>query len=173
MLADTGYLLDPHTAVGVAIGRSLRGGREPVVTLATAHPAKFPDAVEKATGTRPRLPARLGDLLERTERADGLRNDVEAMFAAEGITIQPKIVVDSLEFACRLVGLGAGVAIADPLTPAALGAGRLAMVPWRPRTLFHVGVLLPALMPPSPSVERFLDCLRGEARRLGGRPAPA
>ena len=52
-----------------------------MVVLATAHPAKFPDAVEKATGERPALPARLGDLLERAERVDGLRNDVEALKA--------------------------------------------------------------------------------------------
>ena len=132
-------------------------------------PARHPLARRKSLGA----PDLAAESLVVLGAGTQLRNDVEAMFAAEGITIQPKIVVDSLEFACRLVGLGAGVAIADPLTPAALGAGRLAMVPWRPRTLFHVGVLLPALMPPSPSVERFLDCLRGEARRLGGRPAPA
>ena len=52
-----------------------------MVVLATAHPAKFPDAVEKAIGERPKLPARLGDLMERTERLDGLANDVEALKA--------------------------------------------------------------------------------------------
>lgn len=131
-------------------------------------PAGHPLARRKSLGAR--------DLAAETMVVLGpgtrLRHDVEAMFAAEGIAIQPKIVVDSLEFACRLVAQGAGVAIADPLTPAALGAGRLAMVPWRPRTLFHVGVLLPALMPPSRSVEQFLDGLRREARQLGGRLAP-
>ena len=50
-----------------------------MVVLATAHPAKFPDAVQKATGERPRLPARLADLLDRTERVDGLPNDIEAL----------------------------------------------------------------------------------------------
>lgn len=99
-----------------------------------------------------------------------LRHDVEAMFAAEGITLSPKIVVDSLEFACRLTARGVGVTIADPLTAAALGAAELAVVPWRPRTLFHVGILLPALMPASSSVEPFIDCLRHEARQLGGHP---
>ena len=44
------------------------GGAHPIVTLATAHPAKFPDAVERATGVRPHLPAHLADLLDRTER---------------------------------------------------------------------------------------------------------
>ncbi|MBU8877186.1 LysR family transcriptional regulator [Reyranella sp. MMS21-HV4-11] len=98
-----------------------------------------------------------------------LRHDVEAMFAAEGIALHPKMVVDSLEFACRLVSEGAGVTVADSLTPVTLGVGKLAVVPWRPRILFHVGVLLPALMPPSHSVEQFLDGLRRVARRLGGR----
>ncbi|MEI6200452.1 MAG: threonine synthase, partial [Enhydrobacter sp.] len=51
----------------------------PMVVLATAHPAKFPDAVEKAIGVRPALPARLGDLLDRTERVDGLPNDAAAL----------------------------------------------------------------------------------------------
>jgi threonine synthase len=50
-----------------------------MVVLATAHPAKFPDAVQKATGVRPALPAHLGDLLDRTERVDGLANDAGAL----------------------------------------------------------------------------------------------
>ena len=132
-------------------------------------PARHPLARRKSLGARDLSAEPLVVLGPGTQ----LRHDVEAMFAAEGITIQPKIVVDSLEFACRLVGQGAGVTIADRLTPDALGAGRLAVVPWRPRTLFHVGVLLPALMPPSRSVEQFLDGLRREARQLGGRLAPA
>ena len=102
-----------------------------------------------------------------------LRHDVEAMFAAEGVAIRPKIVVDSLEFACRLVEQGAGITIADPLTPAVVGAGQLSTAPWRPRTLFHVGVLMPALMPPSRSVEQFLEALRRAAKELGGRLASA
>jgi threonine synthase len=50
-----------------------------MVVLSTAHPAKFPDAVQKATGERPALPPRLADLMERTERVDGLPNDVAAL----------------------------------------------------------------------------------------------
>ena len=50
-----------------------------MVVLSTAHPAKFPDAVEKAVGERPVLPPRLADLMERTERVDGLPNDVVAL----------------------------------------------------------------------------------------------
>ena len=77
-----GETIDPHTAVGYAVAQQHRRDTSiPMVVLATAHPAKFPDAVEKATGERPALPARLGDLLERAERVDGLRNDVEALKA--------------------------------------------------------------------------------------------
>ncbi|HEX6658675.1 MAG TPA: threonine synthase, partial [Ilumatobacter sp.] len=64
---ETGLLIDPHTATATAAARSL-DGPHPIVTLATAHPAQFPDAVERATGVRPHLPAHLADLLERTER---------------------------------------------------------------------------------------------------------
>ena len=69
----TGQVLDPHTAIGLAAGRrAALPAHVPVVTLATAHPAKFRDAVERATAVRPRLPARVGDLFERQERFDTL-----------------------------------------------------------------------------------------------------
>ena len=76
--AATGLLIDPHTATGTAAARALGAGRQgaPVVTLATAHPAKFPDAVERATGVRPQLPAHMADLFERAERARTLPNDL-------------------------------------------------------------------------------------------------
>ena len=77
---DTGLVIDPHTAVGVAVAERLRGAREtPMVTLATAHPAKFPDAVERAIGIRPALPDRLADLYEREERCTTLPNDLPAV----------------------------------------------------------------------------------------------
>jgi threonine synthase len=68
--AGQGYLADPHTAVGTAAARALapRDRGIPVVVAATAHPAKFPDAVERATGLRPPLPPRLADLYGREER---------------------------------------------------------------------------------------------------------
>ena len=72
-------LVDPHTAVGIeAVARLRRADRlhGPVVTLATAHPAKFPDAVERATGIRPPLPAHLHDLFDRPERTTLLPNDL-------------------------------------------------------------------------------------------------
>ncbi len=73
-------LLDPHTAVGVAAARR-NPTASPMVTLATAHPAKFPDAVEHATGVRPPLPARVGDLFERDERFEVLPNDLATVEA--------------------------------------------------------------------------------------------
>jgi threonine synthase len=63
-----GVLIDPHTAVGVGAAQRLRRPGETVVTLATAHPAKFPDAVESATGVRPELPDRLAGLFDREEK---------------------------------------------------------------------------------------------------------
>jgi threonine synthase len=73
----TGMLIDPHSAIGIAAAEAMRKDKSiPVVALATAHPAKFPDAVEKATGVRPGLPAHLGDLLQRKERYDVLPNDL-------------------------------------------------------------------------------------------------
>jgi threonine synthase len=72
----TGELIDPHTAVGLVAAAAQRGDPAvPMVTVATAHPAKFPDAVEKATGVRPALPPALADLMERPERVSVLPND--------------------------------------------------------------------------------------------------
>jgi threonine synthase len=73
---STGMLVEPHTAIGIGVARRLRRVDETVVTLATAHPAKFPDAVEQATGVRPPLPSHLTDLYERTERVTDLPNDL-------------------------------------------------------------------------------------------------
>jgi threonine synthase len=76
---ECGVLIDPHTAVGVAAARRHAVPGRPCVALATAHPAKFPDAVERATGIRPSLPAHLADLLERPERTAELPNDLAAV----------------------------------------------------------------------------------------------
>lgn len=78
-LATTGELLDPHTAVAYAVARRQEPSASPMVTLATAHPAKFPDAVEKASGVRPGLPPRLAHLLAAEERFTVLPNDVAAI----------------------------------------------------------------------------------------------
>jgi threonine synthase len=75
-----GELLDPHTAVGVGAARRVPPQPGvPTVCLATAHPAKFPDAVEAATGVRPPLPVALADLFDRPERYEVLPNDLEAV----------------------------------------------------------------------------------------------
>ena len=79
----TGELIDPHSAVGIGAGQSAQLAPDiRLVALATAHPAKFPDAVERATGIRPGLPGPLADLLTRPERLEPIANDAEAVKAA-------------------------------------------------------------------------------------------
>ena len=76
--ARSGVLVDPHTAVAVAAGeKELQRDRDkaPMIALASAHPAKFPEVVERATGVRPSLPPALADLCERRERILLLKND--------------------------------------------------------------------------------------------------
>jgi len=77
---ECGIVVDPHTAVGLAVADRLDPlPSTPTVVLATAHPAKFPDAVARATGTRPELPTHLSDLLEREERCTVLPNSLAAV----------------------------------------------------------------------------------------------
>jgi len=78
--AETGEVLCPHTAVGVKVAEE-HVGANPMVTLATAHPAKFPDAVETATGVRPALPPRMADLFEREERVTRVSGDLAGIEA--------------------------------------------------------------------------------------------
>jgi threonine synthase len=77
--AETGMLIDPHTAIGVAAARGERADGVPTVVLATAHPAKFPDAVERATGIRPPVPPALAALAGQRERVTVLPNDAGAV----------------------------------------------------------------------------------------------
>jgi threonine synthase len=80
--ACDGEVIDPHTAIGLHAARNADLPADvPVVTLATAHPAKFPDAVERATGQRLQLPTRVGDLFERDERYVELPGDYDAIAA--------------------------------------------------------------------------------------------
>ncbi len=79
--AATGELLCPHSAIGVKVAEDLRDPNVPMITLATAHPAKFPDAVERASGIRPDLPPRMADLFEREERVTRAPNDLDALEA--------------------------------------------------------------------------------------------
>jgi threonine synthase len=78
----TGRLLDPHSAIGVAGARAALAedrGEAPIVALATAHPAKFADAVARATGVRPPLAPALAAVMERKERVTVLPNDAAAV----------------------------------------------------------------------------------------------
>ena len=84
-------MIDPHTACGLHAARTSGIGREvPIVTLATAHPAKFRDAVERATGHRPHLPARIGDLFEREERCTELAGDYDTIASHIAANAVPK-----------------------------------------------------------------------------------
>jgi threonine synthase len=76
--ASMGELLCPHSAVGVKVAMDHQGAT-PMITLATAHPAKFPAAVEAATGLHPDLPERMGDLFDRPERMTEMAGDVDAL----------------------------------------------------------------------------------------------
>jgi len=75
----TGEVLCPHSAVGVKVAEEMRNPEVPMITLATAHPAKFPDAVEEATGDRPGLPPFMASLYDRPERVTEAKNDLAAL----------------------------------------------------------------------------------------------
>jgi threonine synthase len=77
MLADNGYLIDPHTAVGVKVAREKPRSTTPMIVLSTAHPAKFPDAVLAACGVSPALPHHLADLMSRKESLTRLPSDLK------------------------------------------------------------------------------------------------
>jgi threonine synthase len=77
--AGSGYLADPHTAVGLSVARRHCHKDRPMIALSTAHPAKFPDAVTAATGVEPALPVWLAGLLDREERLTVLPNDLKTV----------------------------------------------------------------------------------------------
>ena len=82
---ESGVVLDPHTAIGVGAARTRQAvPGVPFVAIATAHPAKFPEAVEEATGTRPELPPDLADLFDRPERYETLPNESRHRAAVRG-----------------------------------------------------------------------------------------
>jgi len=77
---ETGYLLDPHTAIGVKAARECRRNTNiPMITLGTAHPVKFEDAVNRGGFDMPTLPHHLADLMEREERLDVLPADLSTV----------------------------------------------------------------------------------------------
>ncbi|MCB8839166.1 threonine synthase [Aurantimonas sp. VKM B-3413] len=79
-LRSTAYLLDPHTAVGVDVAERL-SGEETMITLATAHPAKFPESVKAAADVSPALPPSHADLMQKQERFDRLPGELDAVEA--------------------------------------------------------------------------------------------
>ncbi|MFD1327459.1 threonine synthase [Mycoplana ramosa] len=83
-LEKTGYLLDPHTATGVFVAARNARAASPMVTLATAHPAKFPDAVKSASGIDPTLPPWLAGMMQREERYEILDPDLAKVEAYVG-----------------------------------------------------------------------------------------
>lgn len=78
-LANSAELVCPHTAVGLKVAAEQRDPKVPMITLATAHPAKFPAAVEEASGVHPPLPPRMSDLYDRPERVTRIANDLGAI----------------------------------------------------------------------------------------------
>ena len=88
--AETGLLVDPHTAVGIGAARVCREPGAATVALATAHPAKFGDAVERATGVRPALPDHLADLYDRPERTERVAADLAAVEAVVERVTSPR-----------------------------------------------------------------------------------
>jgi len=93
--ADTGTLIDPHTAVGLAVAQKLRGDVAiPMITLGTAHPAKFAAPVEAATGVAPQLPERIADILDREERLEDLPNDL--MVIKDFIRARSRVCTDEM-----------------------------------------------------------------------------
>ena len=86
-----GQVIDPHTAIGLAAARAIALPADvPVVTLATAHPAKFGDAVERAIGRRPALPARIAGLFDRTERYETVPATLAAVEAHIAAHARPR-----------------------------------------------------------------------------------
>ena len=80
---ETGEVVCPHTAVGIKVAKELeRKPGVPVVALATAHPAKFPDAVEQASGVRVELPTRMANIREKPERILHVANNLEELKSA-------------------------------------------------------------------------------------------
>ncbi|HEY1857501.1 threonine synthase [Acidocella sp.] len=76
---EANYLADPHTAIALAAAREQKPVGLPVIVAATAHPAKFPDAIEQAVGFRPALPPHLSDLYDRKEQYERAPNDLAAI----------------------------------------------------------------------------------------------
>lgn len=80
LMAENGQVFDPHTAIGLVAAKACRADPAiPMITLGTAHAAKFPDAVEAACGIRPELPHRMADIYQRKERLVTIANDLDQL----------------------------------------------------------------------------------------------
>jgi threonine synthase len=103
---ETGVIADPHTAVGIAASREESGlGATPMVILSTAHAAKFPELVERATGRTPEQPERLRLRLGQHERCAVLANDYAAV--ADFITSHARLQGSTHKSRGRRAGVGA------------------------------------------------------------------
>ena len=146
---DGELVVDPHSAIGVAAARrALAASPEtPVVALGTAHPAKFPDAVERATGVRPPLPAHLADLMDRREsdrRAAERRRRRGRLSAPDrasaGMSVQRSrrlpsglaVVTDTMPHV-KTAAVGVFVAVGSRHESATSTASRICSSTWRSR----------------------------------------
>ncbi len=130
-----GYLADPHSAIGIAAARAMPPAHGvPTVAMATAHPAKFPDAIEQAIGVRPALPPRLADLMARAERFVVLPNDLAAVEANVRALVGRKLHITIRRWSSQMkrrffLAGSAGLTLAAPAVRAAGNPKVLKFVP--------------------------------------------
>jgi DNA-binding transcriptional LysR family regulator len=116
-----------------------------------------------------RLPELAGQHLVATPLGTHLRQEVESMFAAEGLEFRPQLTVSQVDIACHIVLQAGAIMISDPLIPLTLNAEAYAVVPLRPVRVLHVGIVTPALNPDSRLTTLFKLCLREEAKSIKER----
>jgi DNA-binding transcriptional LysR family regulator len=117
-----------------------------------------------------RLPELAGQPLVATPLGSSLlRQEVESMFAAEGLEFRPQLTVSQVDIACHIVLQAGAIMISDPLIPLTLNAEAYAVVPLRPVRVLHVGIVTPALNPDSRLTTLFKLCLREEAKFIEER----
>jgi DNA-binding transcriptional LysR family regulator len=116
-----------------------------------------------------RLPELAGQRLVVTPPGTHLRQEVESMFAAEGLEFRPQLTVSQVDIACHIVLEAGAIMISDPLIPLTLNAEAYGVVPLRPVRMLHVGLVTPALNPASRLTTLFKLCLREEAKSIKER----
>ena len=100
-----------------------------------------------------------------------LRQEVERMFAAEGVELRTKFTVGQIDIACDLVLESGAIIISDPLIPMTINTEAYAVVPLKPVHILHIGIVTPALNPESRLTAAFKACLREEASSIEQRLA--